>query len=206
MPPTRMTVVHEITRYACGGFTTPNSTIAVAASKPATAGTTTPVASKATMPAITVDRDGCSSAERHALAAHHVRCVDDQHITVGRVLLDRLPRALDDQCVAGGEDGRLRADVIAVALDGQYDQLAARCDHAGERGETGEDGTAARDDHFREAVPHRQLGGVRYVGAGVELERQVGCQTLDVGARPTDDDDVVGVEQVVGTDRIIVVE
>ena len=63
---------------------------------------------------------------RHGLSAHQLRRIDDQHVGMVEALVERLPGALQQQRVAGRQHGLARALVLAVALHGQNDEIAAR--------------------------------------------------------------------------------
>ena len=126
MPPTRITVVHEIAavglldaQHAAAG------SIAHAASSPATAGGTTPVASSDDHPGEHDERPLGAGAERDGLAAHELRRVDDEHVRVVEVDVERVPRALQQQRVARPRAVVARADVLAAALHGEDDEVAA---------------------------------------------------------------------------------
>ena len=130
IPPTSTTVVHEMPRWACSTVSTRSTIIAQAASSPATAAGTAPVASSTTIAGQHGERRLRPRAHRHRLAAHELGRVDDQHLRVLELLVERGPGAPQQQRVAPGQHGL--ADVLALALHGQDHEVAARRHHARE--------------------------------------------------------------------------
>ena len=78
------------------------------------------------MPASTTIASRGLEPERHGLRRTSVRCVDDEHVGVVEVLIERRPGALQQQDVADRERGLAGARVLALALDGEDDEVAAR--------------------------------------------------------------------------------
>ncbi len=106
------------------------------------------------------------------------RRVDDEDVGVVEVLVERLPRPLEQQCVADGQRAFARTLVLAPALNGQDDEVAARRDHSGEHQLPDHRGT--RRDHdlgqTRCAVEERLDDVVSRILQS-ERERFVGSQT-----------------------------
>ena len=97
--------------------------IAPAASTVATAGATAPEAMATTMAATMARTDLRAAPEGDELAAHGVGAVDDQDAVARLVLLERGPRALDQEVVARFERD-LAHEVLAPALDGEDHEVA----------------------------------------------------------------------------------
>ena len=130
MPATSTTVVHEIAWYTCGIVSTPSRTIAPAASRPAAAAGTSPVASSTTIASGHDDRLAGLRPERHGLTPHERRLVDGEDVAIDVDLaVERRPLALHEERVADGERSRRRPEVLAAALHGEDHQVAAVGDH-----------------------------------------------------------------------------
>ena len=72
--------------------------------------------------------------ERNGLAADHLVGASTTSTSgSSRLLGEGVPRALQQQDVAGREGDLVRAEVLALALDGEHHQVAALGDHPGER-------------------------------------------------------------------------
>ena len=86
------------------------------------------------MPARTTSACARTGPERHRLAAHERRIVDDQHVRVVEVVRRAPPR-----CPAGAACRRPRAssrpaELLALPLHREHDEVAALGDHAREHG------------------------------------------------------------------------
>ena len=77
------------------------------------------------------DRLASAEPERDGLAADPLGRVDDQHVRVGEVLVEGGPRALQQQRRRRRPARPRPAQVLALALDGEDDQVAAVGDHPG---------------------------------------------------------------------------
>ena len=123
------------------------------------------MASNTTITATMTERPLGARAERHGLAADDVGFVDDEHVGILEVDGEGVPRALQQHDVAGGEGDLPGAEVLALAMDGEHDEVAALGDHPRERRlpispERGRTTTSATPDS-----PAEQLA----VGVVVEL-------------------------------------
>ncbi len=96
------------------------------------------------MPARTQSVCTAPRTHRQRLSADEVGRVDDEDLGRGEVAVERGPGPLQEQDVAGGER-RGGGEVLALPLDGEDDEVAARRDHA--REEPLADQRRARGDH-----------------------------------------------------------
>ena len=130
--------------------TIPRTTIAPAASSPATAGGTTPVTSRANHAHQDQDRLPGAEPKRYGLAANRIGLVHDEHAGVLGLRVKRGPWALEEEHVARVQLDLRLADVITPSLDGGDHQVSALGDHATEDS-LAQERRSRRDDDLGEA-------------------------------------------------------
>ena len=119
--------------------------------------------------------------ERNRLPTDERRLVDDHHLGVIEVMLERTPRPLEQQGVADGEHG-LTWHVLTLPLDRTYDEIAALGDHPRKHGLVDEGGARGYDDLGKtRAAAHQRIG---LVIESVLLDEGAGERTKVLGDRP----------------------
>ena len=135
IPPTRMTVVQEIPRYACSTERTPESTRAHGCEQAGHRGGHGAGREEHDHHSEHADRALRSGAERHGLPSNERRaCRRRARPGSSRFSLERVPRALEEDRVADGEARAHPARSSPLPLDGENDEIAAVGDHPGEDG------------------------------------------------------------------------
>ena len=180
IPATSTTVVHEMPRYAASDVSTRVTTSALAATSPATAEGTIPVASATIIrPRIASARPApgpSGTACRRTSSGWSTRSTP----RVARVLLDRRPRAVEQDGITGRERGLAGAEVLAVALHREHDELAGRRDHAREH-RLADERRPGRDEDLGDArVAPQERGGDIDVGRQLAVEAVLGDERLGV--------------------------
>ena len=93
-------------------------------------------------------------SEGNSLPAEDRRVIDDEHVGVGEMPVERHPRALQEQRVANGQLG-LAGDLLALALNRQQDEIAALGRHSCER-RLADQRRSRRNHHLGHAARFRE--------------------------------------------------
>ena len=168
-PAIRITVVHDTARYACSVSSTPSSTSASAARRPATAAGTRPAASAATKAAVTasVRRAPGPSATTWRRTAAGASTTSTSSAPSRSSSARHEPSSSSVSPAARAQLPRRRR--LALALHGQDHEVAALGDHAGED-DLADQRRPRRHDDLRDAGLAREelLGDLARARAGLE--------------------------------------
>ena len=146
-----MTVVQAIPRYACSTVSTPRQDDRARREQPRDRRRHHARGEQDHHPGEDDERPLRTRPERDRLPADERRLVDDEHVRIVEVVLERAPGALQEQRVADREL-RLAGQVLALALDREHDEIAALRHHPREH-RLADQRRARRDDHLRHARP-----------------------------------------------------
>ena len=178
---------------------------APAARRAAIAPGTAPAISRTTIASQGAQRPPGARSERHRLPAEDRRVIDDEHVGVGEMPVERDPRALQEQRVANGQLG-LAGDLLALALNRQQDEIAALCRHSSEH-RLPDQRRSRRNHHLGHAARFREkragcvldsvlrgervgvVGEVARDRLGAAVRQQPLAEGDDDGDRPDDEGD-----------------
>src|SRR5262249_32302721 len=92
------------------------------------------------------DRRMCPWPQCHRLLLYDFRGIDDHHFGVGEVLVQGLPRSVQQQVISREQLNRLVTHISGAALDRQHHEITVRRCHAGESGFPDHPGEKWEDD------------------------------------------------------------